>query len=248
MTIKMGRFERVRNVTIAFSILISMSGCALLAMACLLLFYPAGPGNIISISNAIFIGTVYAIALSIVLLVLGILGSVAAFRESRCLLMVCFLLILLMCTVELTAGIVAFLFRNHLTKRYFEDDLGAHYTGDNGTNAYTKSSNSIMIRFKCCGLSGPNDFPNAVNFVLLNPTFNVPVACCKRNESTQNREILNVVRCVSGDIKFVNTQGCFDLLLPKVEQTLYLAGALSIWILIIEICVMIFTIWLFQRA
>ncbi|XP_072905221.1 tetraspanin-18-like [Hemitrygon akajei] len=248
MTIKMGRFEYMKNVTIIFSILISLSGCALLAIACLLLLYPAGPEDIMSISNVIFVGTLYAIALSTVLLILGILGSIAAFRESRCLLMVCFLLILLMCMLELTAGIAAFLFRNRLTKKYFEDDLGTYYTGDNGTNAYTKSSNSIMIGFKCCGVSGPNDFLNAINFILFNPTYDVPEACCKRNKTAQNEEILNVVQCIAGESKYINTQGCFDIFAPRMEKIFYLAGGLSIWILIIEICVMIFAIWLFQRA
>ncbi|XP_051885377.1 tetraspanin-18-like [Pristis pectinata] len=248
MTVKMGRFERMRNVTIAFSVLISLSGCALLAIACLLLLYPAGPGDIISISNVIFIGTIYAIASSIVLLILGVLGSIAAFRESRCLLMVCFLLILLMCMVELTAGIAAFLFRNHLTKKYFEDDLANFYTGDNGTNTYTKSSNSIMTRFNCCGVNGPNDFHSAVNFVLLNPAYEVPEACCKRHKAAKSEDVLNIQECTTAESKFINSQGCFDLLAPKMEQILYLTGGLSIWILIIEICVMIFAIWLFQRA
>ncbi|XP_069751556.1 tetraspanin-18-like [Narcine bancroftii] len=248
MTVKMGRFERMRNVTITFSVLISLSGCALVAIACSVLLYATGPGGLTSISNVILIGTIYAIALSAVLLVLGILGGIAAFRESRCLLMLCFLLILLMCMVELAAGVAAFLHRNQLTKKYFEENLTKYYTGDNGTNAYTKGSNSIMIKFECCGINGPDDFLHIINFVLFNPTHDVPEACCKRRTATKDGDILDVMKCISSERKFINTQGCFDLLGPRFELILYLTGGLSIWILIIEICVMIFAIWLFQRA
>lgn len=248
MTVKMGSFERMRNVMIAFSVLISLSGTGLLAIACLLLLYPTGPGGALSISNALFIGTIYAIALSVVLLVLGILGSIAAFRESRCLLMVCFLLILLMCMVELAAGIAAFLFRDHLTKLYFEEELRGYYMGANTTDPYTKSCDSIMIRFECCGVNGPRDFLYVIHFVVLNPHSNVPEACCKRYETTKNGIIRDVKKCISGEAEFMNSQGCFDVLGPKVEMILYLTGGLSIWILIIQICVMIFAIWLFQRA
>ncbi|XP_078271185.1 tetraspanin-18-like [Rhinoraja longicauda] len=241
MTVKMGSFERMRNVMIAFSVLISLSGTGLLAIACLLLLYPSGPGDALSVSNALFIGTIYAVALSVVLLVLGILGSIAAFRKNRCLLMVCFLLILLMCMVELAAGILAFLFRDQLTKLYFEEELRGYYMGANITDAYTESCDSVMIRFECCGVNGPRDF-------LFNPHPDVPAACCKRYEATKNGIILDVKKCITGEAEFINSQGCFDVLGPKVEMILYLTGGLSIWILIIQICVMIFAIWLFQRA
>uniref|UniRef100_UPI00398F02F5 tetraspanin-18-like n=1 Tax=Pristiophorus japonicus TaxID=55135 RepID=UPI00398F02F5 len=244
----MGSFERIRNMTMVFNVLVSVSGCLLLVLALLLLIPPTGPRYAVSLSTVIFIGVIYAIGLSVVLLILGILGSVAAFRENRTLLMVLFLLILLVFMVELVAGIVAFLFRDQLTKEQFKDELIDYYTGDNATDYFSSDANSIMITFECCGVAGPNDFTDALEFLILNPSYNVPEACCNRTKATSDGEILDLNKCVKGNVDFIHAQGCFDLIAGQVETYLYLTGGLSIWILIMEIFVMIFTIWLYQIA
>ncbi|XP_060694376.1 tetraspanin-18-like [Hemiscyllium ocellatum] len=244
----MGRFERVKYAMVAFNILICLSGLLLLAAVLLLLLYPSAIRHIVSINTVVFAGTVYIIVLSVVLLILGILGSVAAYRESRGLLMLFFMLILVVFMAELGAAISALLFKYQLTKEYFEDDLINYYTGDNQTSTYTASTNSIMISFECCGVNGPKDFLHTLEFVILNPFHEVPEACCKRDKLTADRAIINTHECFAGTVDFINNKGCFDLISEKVEYYLYGLGALNIWILIIEIFVMIFAIWLYQRA
>ncbi|XP_041053778.1 tetraspanin-18-like [Carcharodon carcharias] len=248
MTVKMGRFERVKYLMVAFNILICLSGCLLLGIAFLLSFHPTEIRHVVSLSTVIFAGTIYAIVLSAVLLILGTLGSIAAFRESRSLLMLFFMLILVVFMVELAAGIGAFLFRFQLTKDYFDDDLINYYNGDNVTSSYSASSNSIMISFECCGVGGPKDFLRTLEFIILNPLYEVPEACCKRNKATPDGAIANLKECVSGNVDFIHNKGCFDLIASQVEIYLYVVGALNIWILIIELCVMITAIWLYQRA
>ncbi|XP_072447957.1 tetraspanin-18B-like [Chiloscyllium punctatum] len=244
----MGRFERVKYSMVAFNILICLSGLLLLAAVLLLLLYPSAIRHIVSINTVFFAGTVYVIVLSVVLLILGILGSVAAYRESRGLLMLFFMLILVVFMAELGAAISALLFKYQLTKEYFEDDLINYYTGDNQTSTYTANSNSIMIFFECCGVNGPKDFLHTLEFVILNPFHEVPEACCKRDKLTADRAIINTQECFAGTVEFINNKGCFDLISEQVEYYLYGLGALNIWILIIEIFVMIFAIWLYQRA
>ncbi|XP_067849564.1 tetraspanin-18-like isoform X2 [Heptranchias perlo] len=219
MTVKMGRFECIKYLMVTFNILISLSGCLLLATALLLLLHPTGLRHFVSVSALLFIGTVYSLSLSFVLLILGILGIIAVFRQSRNLLLLFFLLILLVFIVELTAGILAFVFRNQLTKKYFEDNLIEYYTGDNAKDTYSSNCNSIMISFECCGVIGPQDFLHTINFIILNPTSKVPEACCKRGQAMLDGDILDRNKCLSGDVEFIHTQ----------------------------ICVMIFSIWLAQQ-
>ncbi|XP_067902909.1 tetraspanin-18B-like [Heterodontus francisci] len=248
MTVKMGHFERIKYLMITFNILISLSGCLLLAAPFLLLLHPIGLSHVLSVHTMIFAGTICFTALCGVLLILGILGSVAAFLESRCLLIFFFFVILLVFVVELGAGISAFLFRFQLTREYFDDDLINYYTGDNVTGSYSSNSNSIMISFECCGVSGPKDFSRTLHFVILNPLHEVPEACCKRRKATPDGDIYNLKECISGNIDLIHNKGCFDLISSQVEIYLYVIGALSIWILIMKILVMIFAIWLYQRV
>ncbi|XP_078060965.1 tetraspanin-18-like [Mustelus asterias] len=248
MTVKMGRFERVKYLMVTLNVLVCLSGFALLTVAFLLLFHPTEIRYVVSLNTVIFTGAMYAVVLSVVLFILGIMGSIAAYRENRTLLMLFLMLILLIFVVELCAGVGAFLFKFQLTKPYFEDDLVNYYNGDNVTSPYSANSNSIMISFECCGVSGPKDFLRTLEFIILNPHHEVPEACCKRNKATPDGVIVNLKECLSGNVDFIHNQGCFELIIDKLEVYLYVVGIMNICILVIELCVMITAIWLYQRA
>ncbi|XP_038663305.1 tetraspanin-18-like isoform X1 [Scyliorhinus canicula] len=248
MADKMGRFEHVKHLMITLNILLCLSGLLLLILAFALMFHPTEIRHIVSLNTVIFFGTVYVVILSIVLLILGTLGIIAAYRETRTLLFLFFMLILAAFVVEFVAGICAFIFRFQLTKDHFDDDMVNYYSGNNVTSSYSASANSIMISFECCGVGGPKDFLRTLEFVIFNPQHEVPDACCKRMKPTPDGAIVNLEKCISGDVNFINNQGCFELIVNKVEVFLHGIGALNILILIIELCVMITAIWLYQRA
>ncbi|XP_038663307.1 tetraspanin-18-like isoform X3 [Scyliorhinus canicula] len=220
MADKMGRFEHVKHLMITLNILLCLSGLLLLILAFALMFHPTEIRHIVSLNTVIFFGTVYVVILSIVLLILGTLGIIAAYRETRTLLFLFFMLILAAFVVEFVAGICAFIFRFQLTKDHFDDDMVNYYSGNNVTSSYSASANSIMISFECCGVGGPKDFLRTLEFVIFNPQHEVPDACCKRMKPTPDGAIVNLEKCISGDVNFINNQ----------------------------LCVMITAIWLYQRA
>uniref|UniRef100_A0A4W3H2N7 Tetraspanin 18 n=1 Tax=Callorhinchus milii TaxID=7868 RepID=A0A4W3H2N7_CALMI len=139
-----------------------------------------------------------------VLFIVGFMGCFGAIRENRPILMIFFVLILMIFLMEFICGILAFIFRKHLNEKYFLDELKDLYQGDNHTEVFTTTWNSIMITFSCCGVTGMDDFKEAVKFNALFPGFVVPEACCRRDIYSFKGKINDPQLCIKGKRHFIN--------------------------------------------
>uniref|UniRef100_A0A8C2RC65 Tetraspanin-18 n=1 Tax=Capra hircus TaxID=9925 RepID=A0A8C2RC65_CAPHI len=170
------------------------------------------------------------------LFLLGFLGCCGAVRENKCLLLFFFLFILIIFLAELSAAILAFIFRGNLTREFFTKELTKHYQGNNDTDVFSATWNSVMITFGCCGVNGPEDFKYASVFRLLTlDSDEVPEACCRREPQSRDGVLLSREECLLGRDLFLNKQGCYTVILNAFETYVYLAGALAIGVLAIEV-------------
>ncbi|XP_021119971.1 tetraspanin-18 isoform X2 [Heterocephalus glaber] len=146
-----------------------------------------------------------------------------------------FLFILIIFLAELSAAILAFIFRENLTREFFTKELTKHYQGSNDTDVFSATWNSVMITFGCCGVNGPEDFKLASVFRLLSlDSEEVPEACCQREPQARDGVLLSREDCLLGQSQFINKQGCYSVILNAFETYVYLAGALAIGVLAIE--------------
>uniref|UniRef100_A0A8B9YM04 Tetraspanin-18 n=1 Tax=Bos mutus grunniens TaxID=30521 RepID=A0A8B9YM04_BOSMU len=158
-----------------------------------------------------------------------------------------FLFILIIFLAELSAAILAFIFRGNLTREFFTKELTKHYQGNNDTDIFSATWNSVMITFGCCGVNGPEDFKYASVFRLLTlDSDEVPEACCRREPQSRDGVLLSREECLLGRDLFLNKQGCYTVILNAFETYVYLAGALAIGVLAIELFAMIFAMCLFR--
>ncbi|XP_021781557.2 tetraspanin-18 isoform X4 [Papio anubis] len=158
-----------------------------------------------------------------------------------------FLFILIIFLAELSAAILAFIFRENLTREFFTKELTKHYQGNNDTDVFSATWNSVMITFGCCGVNGPEDFKFASVFRLLTlDSEEVPEACCRREPQSRDGVLLSREECLLGRSLFLNKQGCYTVILNTFETYVYLAGALAIGVLAIELFAMIFAMCLFR--
>ncbi|KAG9470191.1 hypothetical protein GDO78_018665 [Eleutherodactylus coqui] len=154
-----------------------------------------------------------------------------------------FMFILVIFLAELSAAILAFLFRENLTRDFFTKDLKRHYRGNNSTDVFTTTWNSVMITFECCGVNGPEDFSGALHFKTYT-MYSIPEACCGKNVLQHDGEFIGRAECMMG--KEVNRQGCYSTILNSLEPYVYIAGALAIGVLAVELFAMIFAMCLFR--
>lgn len=134
-----------------------------------------------------------------------------------------------------------------LTREFFTKELTKHYQGNNNTDVFTATWNSVMITFGCCGVNGPEDFQFASVFrLLMLDSDEVPEACCRREPQARDGVLLSREECLLGRDPFLNKQGCYTVILNAFETYVYLAGALAIGVLAIELFAMIFAMCLFR--
>uniref|UniRef100_A0A4W3GZZ4 Tetraspanin n=1 Tax=Callorhinchus milii TaxID=7868 RepID=A0A4W3GZZ4_CALMI len=153
-----------------------------------------------------------------VLFIVGFMGCFGAIRENRPILMIFFVLILMIFLMEFICGILAFIFRKHLNEKYFLDELKDLYQGDNHTEVFTTTWNSIMITFSCCGVTGMDDFKEAVKFNALFPGFVVPEV--QISDCPMPWDIL---------------PGCYNKIVDYMKEYMYLTLSLVVVVMLIEV-------------
>uniref|UniRef100_A0A4W5K0P4 Tetraspanin 18b n=1 Tax=Hucho hucho TaxID=62062 RepID=A0A4W5K0P4_9TELE len=194
---------------------------------------PTGFREIVAANPLFFTGVYIILAMGAMLFLLGFLGCCGAIRENKCLLLFFFMLILVIFLAELAAAILAFIFREHLTREYFTKELKRHYQGYNNTDVFTGTWNAVMNSFDCCGVNSPEDFEESL-FRLINPNEMVPAACCRRGSQPGDSAYISQDECLMGNMLFRNNKGCYSAVVDYFELYIYVAGALAIVVLTIE--------------
>ncbi|KAL2076566.1 hypothetical protein ACEWY4_027838 [Coilia grayii] len=233
----------IKYLMFIFNFFIFLGGAVLLALGVWVLVDPLGFRELVAANPLLFSGVYAVLALGTLLFLLGFLGCCGAIRENKCLLLFFFMLILIIFLAELGAAILAFIFREHLTRSYFTKELKHHYQGSNSTDVFTHTWNTIMTTFDCCGVNGAGDFEEGL-FRLLNPT-SVPEACCQRNRYHGNVPFLSREDCLRGSTLLTH-KGCYSAVVDYFETYIYLAGGLAIVVITIELFAMVFAMCLFR--
>ncbi|XP_068116977.1 tetraspanin-18 [Hyperolius riggenbachi] len=233
----------VKYLMFIFNFFIFLGGTFLLGLGIWVLVDPTGFREIIAANPLLFMGAYLVLAMGAMLFLLGFLGCCGAVRENKCLLLFFFMFILVIFLAELSAAILAFLFRENLTRDFFTKELKRHYQGNNSSDIFTSTWNSVMITFECCGVNGPEDFGGALHF-RSHPHNMAPEACCKRSAAKREAELLSRRDCMQGTD--LHRQGCYSTILNALEPYVYVAGALAIGVLAVELFAMIFAMCLFR--
>uniref|UniRef100_A0A8C3D667 Tetraspanin 18 n=3 Tax=Corvus TaxID=30420 RepID=A0A8C3D667_CORMO len=229
-----------------FNFFIFLGGACLLGLGIWVIVDPTGFREIVAANPLLFTGAYIMLAMGAMLFLLGFLGCCGAIRENKCLLLFFFMFILLIFLAELSAAILAFIFRENLTREFFTKELKKHYQRNNDTDVFSSTWNSVMITFACCGVNGPEDFEAIPHLPYSSLEGATPEACCQRELQSREGMFVNKEACLSGMERFQNRQGCYTVILNSFETYVYLAGALAIGVLAIELFAMIFAMCLFR--
>ncbi|XP_019515503.1 PREDICTED: tetraspanin-18 isoform X1 [Hipposideros armiger] len=197
----------MKYLMFVFNFFIFLGGACLLGIGIWVMVDPTGFREIVAANPLLITGAYILLAMGGLLFLLGFLGCCGAVRENKCLLLFFFLFILIIFLAELSAAILAFIFRENLTREFFTKELTKHYQGNNDTDVFSATWNSVMITFGCCGVNGPEDFKFASVFRLLTlDSDEVPEACCRREPQTRDGVLLSREECLLGRDLFLNKQ------------------------------------------
>lgn len=140
----------------------------------------------------------------------GFLGCCGAMKESSCMLITYATVLGLLLVLEVTAGILAAVFRNDImdtldksmNKTVFE------YYGEPDHTASTTAWDFTQVKFTCCGATvGPSDWANS-NW-RKNSSDPFPLTCCELiNDDSKNPQPRDKQKCMNSESGFINSQGC----------------------------------------
>ncbi|XP_073704919.1 tetraspanin 35 [Garra rufa] len=232
----MGCFGFLKAMMFLFNGIIFLAGAAILGVGIwvkvdsgsilgLLQNIDGAPSELEQVQNVGYL----LIAVGAVLLILGFLGCCGAIKESRCMLLMFFVIILIVFIAEVAGAIVLLVFKplaeNLIDK--FGTEVVESIKKDFGKNKdLTGLFNTTMTTLNCCGFYNYTDFAGSP---FVNDLNTYPEQCCENNlpVCTENIAYLSKV------------PGCFPALVKLIDDNSVIIIAVALGIAALELAAMI---------
>ncbi|XP_076026391.1 tetraspanin 34a [Genypterus blacodes] len=177
------------------------------------------------------------IGVGAVLLIIGFLGCCGAIRESRCMLLTFFSIVLIIFIIQIAGAVVLFVFEGFaeelLTDLHEEvrKNIQTHYGLD---EKLTELWNGTMEEFKCCGFMNYTDFDDSP--FLTSSGGHYPSTCCNSTMET----------CTESEAMALDVEGCFVTLLQLIEENATIVASVALGVAALEIAAMVVSMVLYK--
>ncbi|XP_061096793.1 tetraspanin-1 isoform X2 [Conger conger] len=171
----------------------------------------------------------FCIAMGALLVLLSVLGCCGAHKESKCLLITFFSILMLIFIAEVAAAVVALVYSSvaeDVLISKVKPTLLDHYGKD---PKVTKVWDAMMSQSKCCGFSNYTDFSNYSQ-----NGDSYPSACCSAHNATCSQEAAYQS----------NVKGCFELL-SVIKKDANIVGGIAAGVCALEVAAMGVSMYLY---
>ncbi|XP_063795563.1 tetraspanin-1 [Pseudophryne corroboree] len=234
----MSCFTCIKVLMILFNLAIFLAGGTLLGVGIwvsvdsvsFLKIFGTLPDNIAS--QFVNVGY-FLIAIGALLVILGFLGCCGAQKESKCLLITFFSIVLIIFIAEVAGAVVALVYSS-VAESFLQSVLTPVIKQQYGSNKdVTNSWNTLMTDLKCCGLNNYTDFNDSP--YMKNGTY--PTQCCSSNSTS----------CTMAFASSSNISGCFNQILHLVKSNAAIVGGVAAGICALELAAMVVSMYLYCR-
>ncbi|XP_061413854.1 tetraspanin-1-like [Lethenteron reissneri] len=176
----MSCYKFLRGMMIFFNVIVFLGGSLLLGAGVWIKVDGSSFTRILGPDLAVHFVNVgyFCIAAGGLLILLGFLGCAAACKESKCMLMTFFTIVLIIFIAEVAAGISALLYGSlvaSLLQGQAVKSIKEDYGQPGPKQVVTDAWNAIMQKFQCCGFTNYTDFDGSK----FSPGYNLyPTLCC----------------------------------------------------------------------
>ncbi|XP_052522730.1 tetraspanin-1 [Tympanuchus pallidicinctus] len=232
----MGCFTFIKVMMILFNLIIFLGGGTLLGIGIwvtvdgksFLDIFGSLSSSVMQVVNVSY----FLIVIGCILVVIGFLGCCSAQKESKCLLMTFFSVVLIIFIAEIAAAVVVLVYTSvaeTLLSGLVTPVLKEKYGKD---DALTQIWNVTMNEVHCCGLNNYTDFENSPWYLQNNYTF--PRPCCK-----------SALPCTTAEAARDNVTGCFDQILEEIRTNADVVGGVAAGIAALELAAMVVSMYLY---
>ncbi|KAL2088949.1 hypothetical protein ACEWY4_015848 [Coilia grayii] len=231
----------LKYLLFTFNFLFWLAGGAVMAVG---IWTVAEKSDYISLlSSRIYAVSAYILIVAgIVVMITGILGCCATFKEQKGLLRLYFVLLLFIFLLEVLAGVLAYVYYQQLNtelKENLKETMTQKYQ-QAGQDHITQAVDKLQQEFKCCGSNSSSDWSES-QWILTQKANGrvVPDSCCKTpTENCGRRDHPSNIYKVEG--------GCITKLENFILDHLKIIGAVGVGIACVQIIGMIFTCCLYR--
>ncbi|XP_076015515.1 tetraspanin-1 isoform X2 [Genypterus blacodes] len=175
----------------------------------------------------------FCIAIGAILILLGLLGWCASYKDNKCLLLLFFSIIMIIFIAEVAAAVVALsysAFAEGILRAWARPALHSQYGSD---PVVTKIWNTTMMELNCCGFTNYTDFVGSE--YEKQSGGQLPASCCHSNSTT----------CSQQEALKVDAPGCFRNILMVLKEHATVVGGVAAGIGLLEIFAMFVSMYLY---
>lgn len=183
------------------------------------------------------------IAVGAVLLVIGFLGCCGAVRESRCMLLTFFSIVLILFIIEIAGAVILLVYEGLAEdlvgslENQMRKDIQNNYGKEDGV---TSLWNATMTEFKCCGFTNYTDFDGSPFFMEHRKLY-YPSQCC-------NHTLIENGLCSTDYAEISNIDGCYSKLVEFIEENAVIIAAVALGIAALEVAAMVVSMVLYKQV
>ncbi|XP_012528887.1 tetraspanin-1 isoform X1 [Monomorium pharaonis] len=176
--------------------------------------------------------------------IISFLGYCGAMFESRCLLCVYGILILLVLILECVVVGLAFGLKGDVekgTQDFLKTTIAKYYTTGDKTDTVIVAWDGIMSKLHCCGVENFRDFSENRNWTVATGKM-VPDACCiKENNGALKDSTCPINPTVSNS--YYQT-GCYKAMMTAIEENAAIVIGVAATLVFVEVLVIILALYL----
>ncbi|NXD33443.1 TSN8 protein, partial [Copsychus sechellarum] len=177
------------------------------------------------ISSIMFAGVNLLIAVGAIIMILGFLGCCGAAKESRCMLILFFAVLLLILIIQIAGGVLGAVNKSKVESA-FELALSTMVDSLQSTTGKDKEYQEQFQKFerknKCCGLTnGPQDWGE--NF---KPSSNI----CQCEPEEQSSDL-----CTKYQSKYIYKKPCGEVIMQQIKDNLVIIMGIAFGLAAVEV-------------
>ncbi|XP_009489798.1 tetraspanin-8 [Pelecanus crispus] len=182
----------------------------------------------LEIDNSLFAGVDLLIAVGSIIMVLGFLGCCGAIKESRCMLLLFFIGLLLILILQVTGGILGAVYRSQIEtslNKTLLESVNKLQSSTEASKAFQEKFQEFERMNECCGLlKGPADWGKNFN----TPFGNSKICQCGITDAPKGL-------CTLFEGRYVYKQPCGKVVMEYLKDHLLIIMGMAFGLAVVEI-------------